>query len=115
MAIPSYRPIDGVNLVPHLRSGGRKALAHRPLIWHFPHYRHAPGPYSIIRRDHWKYIKFYDGENELYHLGDDLGEKRNLVAERPVLVASLESDLMGELARMGARIPRLNPDFQEKP
>ena len=115
VAIPSDRPIDGVNLVPHLRSGGREPLAYRPLIWHFPHYRHDPGPYSIIRRGNWKFIKFYDGENELYHLGDDIGEQRNLAAERPVLVASLESALMGELVRMDARIPRLNPDFQAKP
>ena len=35
------------------------------LVWHFPHYRHRPGPYSIIRRGPWKLIHFWEGQDEL--------------------------------------------------
>ena len=111
--LPSDLTIDGLDLVPHLRSGGVESLPDRVLTWHFPHYRHDPGPYSIIRRGDWKLIKFYDGPRELYHLGDDLGEKRNLANARPELVASLETDLTRELKSMGALLPRRNPEYQE--
>ncbi len=56
--LPGDRPIDGLSLVEHLRSGGTQELKRDELIWHFPHYRHAPGPYSIIRKGDWKLIHF---------------------------------------------------------
>ncbi len=115
LELPKDQETDGVDLMPHLRSGMRNPFPKRNLIWHFPHYRHAPGPYSIIRQGDWKLIKFYEGQRELFHLGDDLGETRNLAEERPELVATLEADLMRELELMGAKLPRNNPDYQVKP
>ncbi len=112
VALPSDRPIDGTSLVKHLQSGGREALGRDRLTWHFPHYRHAPGPYSIIRKGPWKLIKFYEGPRELYHLGQDLGEQDNRAEAEPGRVAALEAELMNDLAAMGARIPRLNPNYQ---
>lgn len=110
--LPDGQVIDGINLMPHFRSGMNRPIPNRNLIWHFPHYRHAPGPYSIIRRGDWKLIKFYEGQRELFHLGDDLGESQNLAEAHPELVASLEADLMKELESMGAKLPRINLDFQ---
>lgn len=107
--------IDGVDLIPHLTSGGTKSIPERNLIWHFPHYRHEPGPYSIIRQGDWKLIKFYEGKRELFHLGDDLSESNDLAAARPKLVASLEADLMRELEAMGAKLPRPNPNYIGRP
>ncbi|MCS1411765.1 MAG: Arylsulfatase [Verrucomicrobia subdivision 3 bacterium] len=109
---PSDRVIDGLSLVPHLRSGGQIPLTRDTLIWHFPHYRHDPGPYSIIRKGPWKLIKFYEGIRELYHLDDDLGETVNLVLQQKPLADSLESELMAKLKDMGARLPRPNPAYQ---
>ena len=103
------RPIDGVSLMSTLK--GEAEDFDRALIWHFPHYRHAPGPYSIIRREDHKLIYFWEGIRELYDLGEDLGEKVNLVQSRASLAASLETELLNELGAMGARLPKPNPAF----
>jgi arylsulfatase A len=108
------RVIDGESLLPHLRSGGKAKLARRELLWHFPHYRHDPGPYSIIREGDYKLIKFYEGITELYDLKNDLGETKNLASEMPAVVNRLEARLLDRLNGMGAKIPRANPDYRPK-
>jgi arylsulfatase A-like enzyme len=56
-------------------------------------------PHSVIRSGDWKAIYFYDSETwELYDLGKDPGETRNL--------ASTESERLTKLAR--ALLDRLN-------
>ena len=93
-ALPSGREIDGISLLDHLQSGGKAVTGRDTLLWHFPHYRHAPGPYSIIRKGPWKLIRFYEGIRELYHLEEDLGEQRNLVEERRELADELQTEMM---------------------
>jgi len=110
--LPGDRAIDGKSLVRHLKSGGRAKLDRDELFWHFPHYRHAPGPYSIIRKGDFKLIKFYEGALELYNLKNDPGETKNLVSEMPDKARELEARLMAGLERMGAKIPRPNPDYR---
>ncbi|MFT4691915.1 MAG: sulfatase [Verrucomicrobiia bacterium] len=112
--IPAGHAIDGTSLVAHLKSGGKRALKRDELFWHFPHYRHAPGPYSIIRKGDYKLIKFYEGINELYDLKNDLGETKNLANEMPAKVKALDKRLMAGLKRMGAKIPKLNPEFKKR-
>jgi arylsulfatase A len=111
VALPQDRPIDGLSLLPHLRSGGKTPLARDELVWHFPHYRHDPGPYSIIRKGDWKLIKFWDGPRELYNLRYDLEEETNLADQLPGMVAHLEALLDQRLESQEARLPRPNPDF----
>jgi arylsulfatase A-like enzyme len=108
---PQDRDIDGLSLVEHLKNPS-KPLKRESLVWHFPHYRHPPGPYSIIRSDDWKLIKWYEGQTELYRLSDDLSEQNDLAAKMPEKVAELEAALMKELKREGARLPRSNPDYE---
>ena len=96
-----------------MKSGGSEALARDNLIWHFPHYRHAPGPYSIIRQGDLKLIHFWEGVDELYNLQNDLGEETNLAESNPEQVQKLHVSMVSELERMGAHIPRPNPDFKE--
>lgn len=105
--------VDGVSLVSHLRSEGKASLNREFIHWHFPHYRHSPGPYSIIRSGDWKLIKWYEGGSELYNLKDDLGETTDLAATQADRAAELEATLMAELKRVGAKIPRENPEFKE--
>lgn len=109
--LPADRTIDGLSLVPHLRSAGTTPLQRDELIWHFPHYRHAPGPYSIIRKGDWKLIHFYAGSQELYNLKNDLAEEHNLVDQHPDQVLLLEQRLMTRLREMNAKLPRPNPDY----
>ena len=113
--LPQTQPVDGVSLAGLLKSGGDKPLGRDTLYWHFPHYRHRPGPYSIIRAGHWKLIKWYEGGHELYNLAEDLSEFHNRSAELPDKTAQLETQLMAELKRVGAKLPRPNPNYRPKP
>lgn len=108
---PEDRVIDGLSILDHLKSGGASEIARDELLWHFPHYRHAPGPYSIIRKGDHKLIKFWAGPHELFDLSKDLGEERNLAAEMPDKVRELEALLLQRLEATEARLPRRNPDF----
>ena len=110
--LPSDRSIDGKSLFDHLKSGGGAQLGREELIWHFPHYRHDPGPYSIVRKGDWKLIKFWEGIYELYDLKNDLSESTNLAAEMPEKVKELETILLKQLEETEAKLPRENPAFK---
>lgn len=105
--------IDGMSLLPLLQSGGNESLSRDAIYWHFPHYRHKPGPYSIIRAGDWKMIRWYEGQVELYNLADDLGEQNNLVQSHGEKAAELDKMLSNELKRIGAKLPRPNPDYSK--
>ena len=107
--LPNDRAIDGLSLVKHLRSQGKQKLDRDAIYWHFPHYRHNPGPYSIIREGDWKLIKFYEGPMELFDLKNDLGEARNLASAMPGKLRELEGRLLAHLKSVGAKMPKLNP------
>ena len=111
--LPHECPIDGLSLLNHLESGGKKNPERETLIWHFPHYRHAPGPYSIIRKGDYKLIKFWEGIYELYDLRNDLGETNNLAESKPGLVKKLETELVARLEADGAKLPRINPEYKK--
>jgi arylsulfatase A len=114
VALPEDRPIDGLSLLPHLKSGGTSPLGRDELLWHFPHYRHNPGPYSIIRKGDWKLIKFWSGSHELYNLADDLGEQNDLSKEMPEKASALDALLVKRLEASQAKLPRANPEFAGK-
>lgn len=114
VALPDDREIDGVSLVSHLKSGGEADLGRDELVWHFPHYRHPPGPYSIIREGSWKLIKFWEGPKELYNLETDLSEATNVAASHPEKVEALEAKLVDLLKEDAARFPIQNPKYKGK-
>jgi arylsulfatase A len=106
---PADRAIDGLSLVDHLKSAGKQSLGRDELLWHFPHYRHAPGPYSIIRKGDWKLIRWDEGVSELYDLKSDLSETTNLAEKKTDKLAELDGLLTTRLKSMNARVPRPNP------
>ncbi len=112
--IPDDRAIDGLDLRPHLQSAGKTALDRDELLWHFPHYRHAPGPYSIIRKGSWKLIRWDEGISELYNLEDDLGETKNLAESQPQKLKALNTRLDELLAETDAKLTRPNPGYKGK-
>jgi len=79
LKVPRKQQVDGVSLVPLLKG---KAIPGRPLYWHYPHYGNQGGePSSIITEDNWKLIHYHeDGRDELYHLGKDEVEQKDLAA-----------------------------------
>ena len=106
-SIPSsHAPrVEGIDLTPVL-AGAEPPL--RPLFWHMPHFWgiRGPGiePYSAVRLGDHKLLWFHSTpvpgaegapptnggpRFELYDLGADLGETRDLAAEEPATVAAL--------------------------
>ena len=83
----SYDGIEGVNLLPHLQ-GEKVEAPHESLAWRF-------GPQKAIRRGKWKLVDFRDFEAktqsgwQLFDLEADIGETKNLAADKPELVAEL--------------------------
>ena len=108
--LPEGVEIDGTSLVNHLFSAGKESLDRKAIYWHFPHYRHNPGPYSIIREGPWKLIHFYDGPMELYNLKDDHDEKKNLATSMPSKVKELDARLLAHLESIGAKMPKPNAE-----
>jgi arylsulfatase A-like enzyme len=115
-ALPRERAIDGVSLVTHLKSNGKKSLGRDALYWHFPHYRGDVVPYSIVRAGDWKLIKRYEGKTfELFNLRDDLSEKNDLSQKMPEKVQQLDAKLTDWLKTTNAKLPIANPDYVPPP
>ena len=115
--------LDGFNQVPALL--GQSAVRDF-LFCHFPHGSakaaelmpgHQPGTY--VRKGDWKLIRFFadndDGSDrlELYNLKDDIGETKNLAAEKPDLVRELNAMIAGFLKDTEAVIPVRNPNYNK--
>ena len=89
--------------------GGQPQMPH-PLFFHSPHYWGVTGPgiepYSAVRHGDLKLIWFYDaGRAELYDVQNDVGETRDLSAERPDDVARLRAVLREHLSICDAQFP----------
>ena len=112
------RKSDGLNLAPLVNGFGEIVFSpDRPIYWHYPHYNQHPSsaPVSIIRRGSWKLIEFLEsGEVELYHLGEDIGESRDMSEEKPQLAAELLKQLADWKAEVGADPMRPNPQYEGK-
>jgi len=111
--LPPDRVIDGDNLVPLLGQAG--SLKRDAIFWHYPHYwsGRRVQPYSIIRARNWKLIRHYEGgRSELFNLKEDLGEQNDLSERMPEKVRELDARLTAWLKATGAKLPKLNPDYQ---
>ncbi|MCA9175795.1 MAG: sulfatase [Planctomycetales bacterium] len=110
-SLPVKQTIDGASLTP-LLSASAPRLQRNALHWHYPHYHHDR-PASSIRERDWKLIEYIDGTGdvELYQLSADLGETKNLAAEKPGRVADLKRKLTSWRQRVGARMPIPNPGY----
>lgn len=112
---PANYPLDGVSLVPLLKSGEIPA---RDLFWHFPVYygnKQKNGvwvntPCSAIRSGDWKLIEFFEDHHlELYHLREDLSEARNLATTEPERAKALHAKLQHWQQNTKAFIPERKP------
>jgi arylsulfatase A-like enzyme len=75
--------LDGVDLVPFL-SGDRQEPPHPTLYW-------RRGAAGAMRSGPWKLVIRGPKLTELYHLGEDLGEAKNLAAHQPDKLRELEA------------------------
>jgi arylsulfatase len=83
--------IDGISFLPTLLGRPQDQEKHDYLYWEFPGYRGQ----QAVRMGDWKAVRHdvLDKKNpnplaiELYNLADDIGEKKNVAADHPDLVA----------------------------
>jgi arylsulfatase A-like enzyme len=112
--VPEGQPLDGVSLRPILTEQV-KSLGRDAVFWHFPGYlgsrmnQWRTTPVSVVRSGPLKLLHFLEnGRLELYDLGDDPGESRNLIEERPEDVRRLRGLLEDWQVRVGAPMPGPN-------
>ncbi|CAN5451917.1 hypothetical protein BH11PLA2_BH11PLA2_27520 [soil metagenome] len=81
---------DGVNLIPHL-TGQVATSPHDALYWRF-------GPQKAIRKGNWKLVEWRDFDTkknsgwQLYDLATDTGEKTDVAAAHPDILADLNGN-----------------------
>ena len=93
--LPEGRALDGIDLIPIL--SGEAPVVERTLHWRF-------GPQRAVRRGPWKYLAL--GRNELlFNLTDDVGERRDLSAQRPELVSYRSAARLGSRSYSAAMKP----------
>ena len=103
--------VDGISLAPLLKSGTKPDRD--AIFWHYPHY-HPGGatPYSAIRSGDFRLVHFYeDGRDELYDLGNDIGESKDLASAQPDRTKALRTRLDAWLKSVDAQLPTPNPAY----
>jgi arylsulfatase A-like enzyme len=108
------QPCDGVSLRPVLDGGD---LDRDAVFWHYPHYGNQGGtPTAAVRSGPWKLVEFFETDAaELYHLGEDVREARDLSDHRPEKTAALRERLRAWQEAVDARVPEANADFEPWP
>ncbi|SHJ22586.1 sulfatase [Pseudozobellia thermophila] len=107
--LPKNQVVDGKSFVPQLR--GAEEGQDRTVFWHYPVYHHSE-PASAVRQGDWKLIHFMDDDRlELYHLGNDIGETRNLADSETEKRDELYHLLSQWRKQVKAAMPTDNPDF----
>jgi arylsulfatase A-like enzyme len=97
--LPKDRVIDSVDLIPYLKAEVTTAphepttAPHESLFWRF-------GEQQAIRKGQYKLLKLRNGEEHLFDLKQDIGEKRDLLGERTEIVA----DLRAEFAKWNSQL-----------
>ncbi len=90
--------MDGRNLWPALRSGGR--IDRGPLL--------IAGTHSALFDGAWKFIQFSNGTMSLFHLDEDLSESTDLVSEQLEMVQYLKFEL-NERQKIFPALPTRSP------
>ena len=107
--------IEGVSLVSVLKGKSTELLprARDDFVIHYPHYdKDELGPTSAIYYKNYKLIRVYEtSQSLLFDLNTDIGEKKNLAATLPAVVAELEQRLTEYLKQQGGLLPQPNPHY----
>lgn len=107
--LPQGQVVDGVSLMPVLKGTG--SLGREAVFTWFPHLIPAvsvrAGDWKLIYR--WEPHREYPETRELYDLGKDPGESRNLANVHPERVAKLERLIEQFMVDTGAAAPIPNP------
>jgi arylsulfatase A-like enzyme len=105
--------IDGVSLASCMAGEPPSdTLLNRNLYFHYPHYRSSM-PHSAVVSGTRKLLHFYERPDipMLFDLSKDTGEVHNIASDHPAEHKQLFDDMMRYFDNVGARIPKLNPDY----
>jgi len=88
--VPAPQDIDGLSFLPTLLGQPQRQRKHRHLYWEF----HEQGKKQAVRMGDWKGVRLNvakdpNGPIELYNLGDDIGEERDIAAQHPEIVEQI--------------------------
>lgn len=105
--------LDGLSL---LRALEGMSFPARNLYWHVPHYTNQGSrPGGAIRGGGWKLtVNYEDGSHELYNLGADPGETRDIANVRPVIAQGLRRQFDDWLKAVDAQTNEPNPAFDKE-
>ena len=105
--------VDGVSLMPLLKG---KAIARRPLFWHYPHYSNQGGePVSMMMDGDWKLIEdLEDGSLRLYNVANDIGEQSDLSKAHPDRTRAMAKTLKAWKVDVSAGSMIKNPKFDSQ-
>ena len=115
LAIPEGHSVDGQPLQPLFANpmGTRTA---RPFVMHYPHAPHRSDYFTVYRDGDWKLVyHYYPGAQsggaryELFQLGEDPFESKNLASQELDRVRMLVGDMTAMLDRLGGQYP-VDPD-----
>jgi arylsulfatase A-like enzyme len=105
--------IDGVSLAGYMAGNEPdEAFLNRCLYFHYPHYRSSV-PHSVIISGSSKVIHFFHRPDipMLFDLSGDIGEVTNIAKQNPEAHKKLYDEMMRYLQEVGARFPKVNPDY----
>ncbi|MCA9177415.1 MAG: sulfatase [Planctomycetales bacterium] len=103
--------LDGVSFAAAVKG---ESAATRPLYWHFPHYSNhgMQSPGGAVRSGDYKLLEYFEnGTVQLFHLGNDLAEQRDLAQQEPEKARELRQLLHNWREEVGARMMAPNPEF----
>lgn len=105
---------DGMSLLPLLKDPSAD-FERGPIFWHYPHWGNQGGiPSAAVRDGDWKLIEYYWGKQpELFDLSKDPGERENLAASHPEMLAELKAKLDGFRKDTDALLPAPNPAVKD--
>jgi arylsulfatase A-like enzyme len=88
--VPIPKGIDGISMVPTLLGKPKTQQKHDFLYWEF----HEGGSKQAVRMKDWKAIRLIPGRPlQLYNLKSDHGERRDVSARHPRVIAKIEDYL----------------------
>ena len=102
---PSDHVVDGVSLLKQF-SGKRNPDRSNHFMCHFPH-SHRSSYFTAFRQGDWKLIYRYKGKTkyELYNLGEDPFETKNLAESEPNKLKTMTKAMADRLEKEGALYP----------
>ena len=107
----TVQKVDGQSFVSLFDSQVTQTTEDRPLYWHYPNEWGPSGPgigaFSAIRKGDFKLIYYHQTEAyELFNIREDIGEKKNLYAQHPLVAKELAQELRAYLIEVDAQMPK---------